>query len=63
MEFKLKADFVFSANDVEDAFLKIAEHFKNLSNGEIKNSIAGIGEIRVQPMESKISAGIRFHYG
>lgn len=47
--FKMKSDIEFEADDIMDAFDKLAEHFNNISNGDESDLIIG-GEIEIEPL-------------
>lgn len=52
--FKLKADAEFEAENIDDAFRILAEHFKNLSNGGDVDSDSELqmlgGSIEIYPL-------------
>jgi hypothetical protein len=48
MEFKIKADAVFEAIDIDDAFIKIAQHFIHMYTGE-DSTLISEGRISIEP--------------
>jgi hypothetical protein len=55
MLFKIKADAIFEASDIDDAFEKLATHFKGLSDGELDldDHLIDQGRIDISPAEQK----------
>ena len=51
--FKLTADTEFMAKDIDDAMLKLAEHFKKLVNGKDSNLLIG-GIITIETIKNSI---------
>jgi len=50
VRFELKAGIIFEAKDIDDAFLKLSEHFRRLSQEEdYDESPFELGQIRVAP--------------
>jgi hypothetical protein len=52
MIFRLKADFTFEAENIDDAFAKLSMHFNGLACDD-ENELMSIllGEIEVKPVE------------
>ena len=50
MKFKLEANTVFKADNINDAFLKLAHHFLKLYNKNESNLLIN-GEIKISPFE------------
>ncbi len=48
-DFRMKAEIVFAADDIDDAFLALALHFLGLLRGEDDNLIAS-GQIDIEPV-------------
>ena len=48
-EFILRADIIFEANDIDDAFKRLASHFEALANDEDSSlGIVKFGEIEIK---------------
>ena len=56
MKFKFKADCIFEAEDLMDAFEKIHEHFLQLSYEDVDESktLKHIGELSIEPIEEEL---------
>ena len=50
MDFRIKADATFSADNIEDALLKLSDYFKTMATSEnlSEESIIESGEIKVE---------------
>jgi hypothetical protein len=55
MLFKIEADAIFEASDIDDAFEKLAAHFKGLSDDELDldDHLFIEGHIDIRPTEQK----------
>ena len=49
IEFRLKADISFMADGIDDALLRLAEHFRRVGTGEDSNLIQS-GRVAVGPL-------------
>ena len=49
--FKLTADMVFMAVDIDDAFLKLARHFRALERGEESELEIVVGNIEIHRVD------------
>lgn len=49
-EFRLEGDFLFDAQNIDDAFKKLVEHFQRMERGEDSDLIK-LGEIHIKPTE------------
>ncbi len=52
IEFRFKADFIFRAEGIDDAFAKLSEHFKNLKEDRDTDLIE-LGEAHIEPVAKK----------
>jgi len=52
MKFNLFADCEFDADNIDDAFVKLAKHFLTLHEGE-DSPLINNGQIEVVPVETK----------
>ena len=53
--FALRADCTFQAEDIEDAFKRLAEHFRALGAGEDAPFILESGDISIEPAKHTTS--------
>ena len=51
--FRFKGDFTFSAEDIDDAFARLSEHFTKIANGEDSNLLES-GEINIERKSNKV---------
>ena len=51
--FRFKGDFTFSAEDIDDAFARLSEHFTKIANGEDSNLLES-GEINIERESNKV---------
>ena len=49
-EFKFTADCTFFAENIDDAFVRLSEHFKRLANEE-ENEAWFLGEMHIEPVK------------
>ena len=59
MKFRFEADATFEAEDIKDAFVKLASHFRALHGGTDKTGLGQIGSMKISPEPTRMVKGLK----
>jgi len=51
MQFKINVNATFEADDIDDAFIKLSEHFKALNEEGIDAPVLLYGQVLIEPVD------------